>query len=260
MHCHTHVRGPLLYRRGWGPITTYPARVLAVAFVPHPPALVPELCGGSVDELADVRDASSAAVDRLLASGPDLIRIVGTGPSQRWYGAGDVGNLAPFGRPLGVQVAGAAGPDGARLPLSLTVGAWLLDQAGYDGQRLALSVPVDATDDQLDDLAEQFAGRAAGVVMGDGSATRHAEAPAAFHHPEAVPFDDAVAAALAAGDAAALFRLDPCVGTQVQAQGVGAWRLAGRLLRDVEVGAELLYYGAPFGVGYVVAVWTPLPC
>lgn len=233
----------------------YPAPVLAVAFVPHPPALVPELCGGPIPELADVRAASSTAVDRMLASEPDVVWIVGSGPSEQWYGAGDVGSLASFGRPVQAQLSAQAGPDGARLPLSLTVGAWLLDRAGYAGERLALSVPGAADDQQLRDLAAEFVGNGALLVLADGSAMRDLEAPGT-HHPAAVEFDDAVAAALAAGDAASLSSLDSRLGVEVQAQGVAAWRLAGHRLRDVRVVAELLYYGAPFGVGYTVAFWA----
>lgn len=236
----------------------YPASVLAVAFVLHPPALVPELCGGPVAEFDDVRAACAVAVDRLIASGPDLVWIVGTGASERWYGAGDVGTLAGLGRPVRVELAGPAGPDASWLPLALTVGTWLLDQGGYAGERLALSVPANLADQQLRDLAEDFVGPGALMVVGDGSARRDPDAPGTFH-PAAGPFDDAVVAALRAGHAAGLTALDPQVGVDVQSQGVGAWRLAGHVLRPARFAAEVLYGGAPFGVGYPVAVWTPLP-
>ncbi|MBA2388967.1 MAG: hypothetical protein H0V67_01815 [Geodermatophilaceae bacterium] len=231
--------------------------MLSVAFVPHPPVLVPELGGGPLTELSRVRQACAAAVSRLLATGPDVVWVVGDGPLERWYGAGDVGSLASFGRAVTVQMAGPAGPDGAVLPLSLTVGAWLLDQAGYAGERLALSVPGTAQDRQLRELAAEFVGRGALLVVGDGSAVRNAEAPGPALH-AAVRFDDDVAAALAAGDAAVLSTLDPLLGLQLQAQGVGPWRLAGHCLRDVRVSADLLYYGAPFGVAYCVATWLPV--
>lgn len=236
--------------------------MLAVAFVPYPPALVPELCGGPVPELADVRAACATAVDRLVATGPDVVWIVGGGPSEQWYGSGDVGSLAPFGRSVEVHLSAPAGPAAARLPLSLTVGAWLLDRAEYAGERLALYIPVavdvdvDTDDRQSRGLAAELVGRGALLVMADGSAMRDAKAPGGYH-PAAVPFDDAVAAALAAGEPAALSALDPRLGVEVQAQGVAAWRFAGQCLRDVRVDAELLYYGAPFGVGYTVALWTP---
>ena len=230
--------------------------MLAVAFVPHPPALVPDLCGGSVSELADVRTACGAAIDRLLATGPEVVWIVGVGSSERWYGDGDVGSLSDFGRPVTVQLSGPAGPEAACLPLSLTVGAWLLAQAGYAGERLALSLPSDVNDEQLRDLAVEFVGPGALLVMGDGSAMRDTEAPGTYH-PSAVAFDDAVAEALGAGDSAALSGLDPRLGATVQAQGVGPWRLAGHCLHGVPVSADLLYYGAPFGVAYFAATWMP---
>lgn len=232
------------------------ATVLAVAFVPHPPALVPDLCGGRVGELDGVRSSSSAAVDGLLAAGPERVWLVGSGPSQRWYGAGDGGSLAPFGRPVEARLGGPAGSGPPRLPLSLTVGAWLLDGAGYAGERLALSVPADADERLLRDLAAELVGPAAMLVLADGSATRGTDAPGP-QHPSAGRFDDAVHAAIAAGDATALSTVDARLGADVRAQGVPAWRLAGFRLQGVPVDAEVLYYGAPFGVSYLVAGWVP---
>lgn len=231
--------------------------MLAAAFVPHPPALVPVLCGGPVTEFAEVRAACTAAVEAMLGAGPEVVWLVGAGPSERWYGAGDVGSLAPFGRPVTVPLSGPAGPDAGRLPLSLTVGAWLLQQAGYAGERLALAVPADAADEQLRELAGKFVGPGAILVLGDGAAMRGDDSPGT-RHPADVGFDDAVAAALAAGDATALSALDPRLGAEVHSTGVAPWRLAGNCLRDVPVSAELLYYGAPFGVAYLAATWTPL--
>lgn len=215
------------------------------AFVPHPPALVPELCGGQVFGLAPVRAATATAVEGLLAASPDRVCILGGGPEPQEYGDGQLS-----GRPVLDALAAYGGP-GPRaqgtLPLALAVGGWLLDRAGFPGRRRGLAVPAVAAAPPLD--AEAL------LVVGDGSARRHPEAPGAFD-PAALPFDDAVAAALAAGDAAALAALDPDVGAQVLAAGTSVWRLVGERLAGRDVRADLTYYAAPFGVAYFVASWT----
>jgi hypothetical protein len=73
--------------------------------------------------------------------------------------------------------------------------------------------------------------------------------------PRAVPFDDAVTAALRSGDPAALRAVDPGLGAALLAAGAPAWRAAGALLAGGHYRAELLYDGAPYGVGYFVAFW-----
>lgn len=215
------------------------------AFVPHPPALVPELCGGQVFGLAPVRAATATAVEGLLAASPDRVCILGGGPEPQEYGDGQLS-----GRPVLDALAAYGGP-GPRaqgtLPLALAVGGWLLDRAGFAGRRRGLAVPAVAAAPPLD--AEAL------LVVGDGSARRDPEAPGAFD-PTALPFDDAVAAALAAGDAAALAALDPHVGAQLLAAGTSVWRLVGELLAGRDVRADLTYYAAPFGVAYFVASWT----
>ena len=92
--------------------------------------------------------------------------------------------------------------------------------------------------------------------MGDGSARRCERAPG-YVDPRAEPFDAAVAAALAAGDAAALRALDPALGADLLAAGVPAWRVAGHAAAGVDLTAELLHRSAPYGVGYLVASWVP---
>ncbi len=67
-----------------------------------------------------------------------------------------------------------------------------------------------------------------------------------------------MAAALAAGDAAALRDLDPALGADLLAAGVPAWRAVGRAVAGT-FEAELLYAGDPYGVGYFVASWTAAP-
>jgi hypothetical protein len=91
--------------------------------------------------------------------------------------------------------------------------------------------------------------------MGDGSARRTLKAPG-YLDDAAGPFDAAVAAALAAGDAAALARLDLAEGERLLAAGAPSWRAVGAALSGRTFTARLHYDDAPFGVGYLVADWV----
>ena len=99
-------------------------------------------------------------------------------------------------------------------------------------------------------------GRLGVLVMGDGTARRCERAPG-YLDERAASFDAAVAAALAAGDAAMLRDLDPALGADLLAAGVPAWRTAGHVVGGRPVAAELLHESAPYGVAYLVATWLP---
>jgi hypothetical protein len=211
--------------------------IRAAAVCPHPPLLVPEVAPGTADELGDLRDACAAAVQALLASGPQRVVIVGTGDLDHDVDETAGGTLAGFG--TDVRTGGAD----LVLPLSLTIGAWLLDAAGWTGPRTYSSGHPQVADD------------VALLVMADGSTTRSEKAPGFFDE-RAEPFDAAIASALATGDAEALAALDPDLGTQLGSTGVPALRLLGDMTKGASVTARLRYDGAPLGVGYVVADWV----
>jgi len=223
--------------------------VLVAAFLPHPPALVPGLTGGPVAELEPLRRATAAALEWLLSVAPQRICLLGGGPVERVFDGTARGTMGGYGVPVSVGSGG-----GDRLPLSLTVGWGLLDAAGYAGDRVAVALPSNVTDGRLDELARTVDGDAL-LVMGDGSARRDHDAPG-LQHSEGRRYDHAVAAALASGDAGALAGLDPGLEQAVQAAGVPAWRLAGRVFGGRPVHAVLAEHTAPFGVGYFVATWS----
>jgi hypothetical protein len=318
--------------------------LVAAAFAPHPPVIVPELAAGAADQLDRLRAACDQAVRRILGASPDRVVVLGAGPAARWDES-DAGTFAGYGVPLAVPL-GAAAPAGAAtgpgpvpgspdgpprrrwMPLSLTVGAWLLARAGYAGPRHAVSVPAAASDAELASLAGAVAAAAQGdagagdrrgagaggpddaghrveagghgaadgragaggradaggrvdigagggapgtaragsaaenrdrvglLVMGDGSARRSLAAPG-YLDARAAEFDADIAAVLRAGDPAGLRALDPALGADLIAAGVPAWRLAGWLAAGRQFDADLLYDDAPYGVGYLVAVWLP---
>jgi hypothetical protein len=233
------------------PVPTGPAP-LSVAFCPAAPLLLPVVAGRAVDSTDAVRTACAAAVGSLLASGPEIVVVVGAAPGEEpgvRYGAGDVGTLRGLGVPEDVPFEPRGRPGGRPLPLAHTVGAWVLTDAGCAVPRLGVAPGG------LADALAGLPGPTAVLVVGDGSARRTVKAPG-YLDPAAGPFDARVSAALAAGDAAALAALDAAEGERLLADGVPAWRAVGRALAGRPVTARLRYDDAPFGVGYLVADWS----
>jgi hypothetical protein len=220
----------------------------SVAFVPSTPLLLPAVAGRATDDTAALRAACAEAVAALLATPPELVVVLGPAPLGVRFGPGDAGDLRGFGVDVAVPFSGPARTGGQRLPLAHTLGAWLLDQAGHSGPRVGAG-PAD--------LAEVLAGHSGPVgvlAVGDGSARRTLKAPG-YLDPAAASFDAAVAAALGAGDPAALAAVDSGEGERLLAAGVPVGRAVGAALAGHAVTARLHYDDAPFGVGYLVADW-----
>ncbi|HEY6748905.1 MAG TPA: hypothetical protein VI357_24710 [Mycobacteriales bacterium] len=246
--------------------------LLAIAFCPSPPLLVPELAAGAAAELDPLRTACREAVRRLLAVAPDEVVVIATGPVSSQFPAGTTGSLAGYGVPVTATLPRAAarpatdgtvpreahyalGPVGAvaaAVPPGVTLGAWLLAGAGVPCSAFAVGPDADPADfGRALDLTDR---RRALLVMGDGSARRTERAPG-YVDPRAAAFDAAVAAALATADAPALAALDPALGADLLADGVPAWRVAAHAAAGASYQAELLFDAAPYGVGYLVATW-----
>jgi hypothetical protein len=204
-----------------------------------------------------VRTACDRALDELLAAEPVVVVIVGVDDMTRSYDESAWGTFAPYGEPIEVSLGGPRiGP--ATLPLSLAVGAWLLDRVGWEGRRVGQGVADALNTEECAALGlklAEVADRVAFLVMGDGSARRSTTAPG-YLDPRAEAFDAEVVEALESGDAAALLRLDPALARELLAAGRAPWQvLAGAWGGDIP-DAQLLYAGAPYGVSYIVAVWT----
>ena len=227
--------------------------LVAAAVCPHPPLLVPEVAAGAAGELDGVRAACARALGLLAAAGPELVVAVGTAGERRTYPYDAAGSLAGFGADVRVG-------DGAPvLPLSLTVGRWLADRAGLPVARWE-AVPSDWPAQRCLELGAAVGAESARVallVMGDASARRTEKAPG-YVDERAVPFDAAVATALASADAAALATLDVALAADLMAAGRAAWQVlagAARLGDGPGLEADLLADEAPYGVGYLVASW-----
>jgi hypothetical protein len=231
--------------------------LVAAAVCPHPPLLVPGVGAGASGELDGLRVACDAAVLDLLAAEPALVVVVGGAPVVGPYGDDAWGSLAGFG----VRVPVGSGPGAPTLPLSLTLGRWLLDRADGEADRQALlfGVQSDAGTERCLALGEALAGRAdrvALLVMGDGSARRSVKGPGGLH-PDAEPFDSAVAQALAAGDPDALAALDPAHSADLLAAGRAPWQVLAGAARGGTWQGAVTWTGSPYGVTYLVATWTP---
>lgn len=222
-----------------------------VAFCPAAPLLLPAVEGSPVPETTELRRACLAAVAGMLASGPDVVVVVAAGaPVGARYGEGDVARLHGLGLDLDVPFAGVPAAQPAVAGPEFAVGAWLLDEVAYRGGRIGVG-PADLAGVLAD------GSRTVGVLaLADGSARRGVKAPG-YLDERAEPFDAAVARALAAGDAAALAGLDPAEGERLLAAGVPVWRAAGGALAGRATSGRLHADVAPFGVGYLVADWTP---
>ncbi len=206
--------------------------------------------------LPELRDACARAVSELVQADPEVIVVAGP--------AAETGDWDPESRPDLSAYAPALGPGGRPgLPLSLGLGALLLDQAGYTGHRVLQAVASHEPAPACIALGAQWAvtgtgtGATAMLVMGDGSARRSTSAPG-YLDERAVPFDTAVEEAVRAGDLAALAGVDPALARDLMATGRPAWQvLAGALGPAQRPATDVLYADAPFGVAYLVAVFTP---
>jgi len=254
-----------------------PIVLARVVFVPSAPLLVPRLAGPRATEAVPVRDAVRAAGAALSALAPEWVAVgaadvgaAGRGPdgtfapygvdvhvSLRAPGASDTGH-----RLLPPSVADAAA-DAGRLPLSMLIAAWVRETAGAERVEPLIVDPGAAPDTCLRTgraLAEALAttDRPVGVlVVGDGSTQLSPSAPGGGLVEESVEFNNRLVAAVGSGDRDLLAGLSPQDCDRAGVGGRVAWQVAAGLCDGLPVAAVTDYAGAPFGVGYVVASWTP---
>ena len=232
--------------------------LVSAAISPHPPLLIPELAGSAAEQLDDLRAACAAAIEAVRATEPELLVVVGAGEATQRYGPGAAGSFTAYGVDLPVSLPGGTDlPQDDGLPLSLAVGAWLLARSGWAGDVPAQAVSEASPPEECRRLGSRLAqetDRLGLLVMGDGSAARPTAAPA-FVDNRAEGFDAAVADALRTADPAALMALDPVLAMELRAAGRAPWQVLAGAASEAVFDADLLYDDAPFGVGYLVAVW-----
>lgn len=259
---------------------------------PHPPIMVREV--GRAD--ADATRVSSAALEQVRSLlerfEPDTLVLMS--PHAAGYrdaftitsGRRLRGDLGSFGAPsvavdtagdpdLAEQVmraAGAAGipvvdrraerPDardeldhGALVPLSFIdrTGRWPLVELSLswltyaDHRTLGIVVR---------DAARALGRRVAFIASGDCSHRLAPGAPAGYA-PRAREFDDALVAMLGAGDFQGLSSLDPDLVELAGECGLRSFITLGGFLDGSDAVPRLLAYEAPWGVGYLTAVFAP---
>lgn len=230
-----------------------------VVVLPQTPLLVPELATGAAAETADLRHAVRAAAARLGAAAPEWVAVgADPGRRRRTVAADTRGSFVGFGADVVVGLApDAAGPVDAELPLPLLVAGWAA--AGTGARIRGELVAPDTGPADCAALGAELADEPVGLlVVGDGSA-KHTRAAPGHLDERSGPFDAAVARALRAADPAGLAALDPELARELWAVGRAPWQVLAGAAGGRRWTGELLYSGAPFGVGYHVAVWTPCP-
>jgi hypothetical protein len=206
-----------------------------------------------------LRAACTSALASLAALGPDQVVVIGSSQRTRVRAPMPSGSLAGYGLAQDFVLGSPDGGPVDDLPLSLTIGSLLVaEQFGPGSGAIGVEVGPDfGAQPAARELAELArSGRLGLVVMGDGSARRSTRAPG-YLDERAVPFDDAVAEILRAGDGQALADLSEPLGAELLAEGVPAWRATGALVGGQPMSARLLYAEAPYGVSYFVAAWIP---
>lgn len=224
--------------------------LVAAAYCPHPPLLVPAVASGASDELDDLRKAADEAVSRIVRTGPALILLLGAGELTRALGNDTRGSLAGFG--LETELDGD--PD---FPLSLTIGRWLLDRAQWGGAVLAHSITHGLPPAACADLGWRLTTgpkRVAILAMGDGAFSRGEKAPG-YLDPEAETYDRSVTASLKHGDYETLADLSPETAERLNATGRTPLQALAGAAAGGRWSGEILYDRAPYGVGYTVAYW-----
>lgn len=220
--------------------------LVAAAFVPTPPLLVPEVAGGSVAANEPLRVACRSAVARLLAkSDAAALVVLGAAPQSREYRGGH-----DF-RGFGVQVPER--PEAEPLPLALGIGSWLLNGRPARFEGVAADAATEACLERGRSLA--IMDDVALLVCGDGSARGSEKAPGHLDD-RAAAYDERVAAALAAGDPAALAALDAALGADLMCSGRAPWQVLAGAAAGAFWRGEVLTAEAPYGVFYAVAMWS----
>jgi hypothetical protein len=209
---------------------------VSAAFVPMTPLFFRHL-SGLADPVAELRAAAVAAVASACDGAARAVVLCPVGGREApgdWHDPSRV-------RPL----------HGGPRPLSAQVGEHLLALADVD---LPTSY-VECTDGSPA-LAVRDAEESATalLVLGDGAAARSQGAPGHIDE-RSFAYDDALAHALASGDAAALAALGRTAeAADLMVTGRHTWPVAAELLPGPSK-AELLHRSDPFGLTYVVATW-----
>jgi hypothetical protein len=252
--------------------------LIAAAVVPGPPAFVSELMGSAAHELDDLRRAADSAVSRAVSdlvavssdsptSGPLVTQLVVVGPGE----PGEFNAVGPvsfwsFGREV-VIPALAEGAGDNDLPTPLMVARYLAsrDVAAHpehaDVWATARWIVSSGSDSAaLGERLRDDGTRVALILVADGALCHGPKAPWA-EDPRAEAYDDEVWDVLASGQLGRLAQIDADLGDELGASGPQVWPVlftAAAAGNGIGIG-EVLWRGAPYGVGWAVATWQRAP-
>ncbi len=253
--------------------------LIAAAVVPGPPAFVPELMGSAAHELDDLRRAADVVLSRTVSdlvaassgsscSGSVQAQVVVVGPGQpRELRAAGAVSFADFGPDVVVpSLAEGLGCD-RDLPTPLMVARYLAsrDVAAHPehGALWASARWITTSGGAATVLGEELQaseGLVALILVADGATCHGPKAPRA-QDVRAEAYDEGVCVALASGDLGRLAQIDAALGDELGATGPQVWPvlLAAAGAACSEGIGEVLWEGAPYGVGWAVAAWRPKP-
>ena len=226
----------------------------AVVFVPTPPLLVPELAGAAAAATQHLRDGCLQAV-RVLAEQPCSWTAIAANVVDTHLGSDTAGSWQSFGVPVPVAFTPQGlGRTGAELPLPALIAGWLRGRAAGDATIQMDLYAYDTSPTRCRELGRELAEgpRQGLLVLGDGCTTLSAKAPGAFDE-RAAGLQHRIDQALAEADLGALGRLDPQLCAELGVSGRVPWQIAAAA--GDEWRGHSVYAGAPYGVGYQVAVW-----
>jgi hypothetical protein len=244
--------------------------LVTVAVVPGPPAFVAELMGSAAHELDDLRQAAdrvvSMAVSDLVAASESVsaqLVVVGPGRPGEFNAAGPV-SFVSFGRDVTVPALVEGGQNDRELPTPLMVARYLAsrDVAAHSehadlwaSARWLTTSGASAT--ALGRELRDDGTLVALILVADGAACHGPKAPRA-EDSRAPAFDDEVCAALASGQPGRRAQVDVDLADALGATGSQVWPVLLSASGGDGIG-EVLWRGAPYGVGWAVASWRRPP-
>jgi hypothetical protein len=231
--------------------------------------------GSAAHELDSLRAATDVAVSRALsdlvtvsagspspACAPVQLVVVGPGRPGEFNAAGPV-SFASFGRDVVVPALAPKQPPDPSLPTPIMVARYLgsrdiaahpehaalwasarwITTGGDEGVALGKALCADRN-------------RVGLILVADGAACHGPKAPRA-QDPRAQGYDDRLWAALACAEPGRLAQIDTDLGGELGASGSQIWPLlvAAAGASEVHGVGEVLWAGAPYGVGWAVASW-----
>lgn len=223
-----------------------------IALTPGAPVLVPELAGAAAAEVAGFRTAAIEAAATL----PNRWIAIGVGPGEQVITRA-CGSCAGYGADVRVSLCPEQSGPVAAMPLCALFTGWLRGQANREASAEVRVYPSDLDSGEalargrlLRALIDSDPEPVGVLVVADGLKTLGPSAPGG-EDPQAPAMQDALDAALARGDTAALAGLPDAVVGRV------AYQVLAGLAGSGPHPARELIRGAPYGVGYFVGVWLP---